>query len=342
MRVVVVGATGNVGTAVLRRLHAAEGVTEVVGIARRQPDASMFPFSGASWHTVDVGARGSVRRLAAVFTGADAVIHLAWALQPNRTEETMSRTNVVGTAHVLAAVAASGVPQVVVASSVGAYSAAPKDRRLDESWPTGGLHTSHYSRHKAANERAFDTFEAANPDVVLTRMRPGLIFQHDAATEVAALFLGNLIPTRWLGRVRPPVLPLPRELVFQALHADDAADAFWRAIERRAGGAFNLAAEPVLTPRVIAEVVGAKHLFPVSLSALRTLVSVAWKLRIIPTDPGWLDIAAHVPVMAMARAEEVLGWQARVSATAALAEMIDGLADRDRVVASDPLHGVRP
>ena len=41
MRVVVVGATGNVGTAVLRALGRAPEVTSVVGIARRRPDTGI-------------------------------------------------------------------------------------------------------------------------------------------------------------------------------------------------------------------------------------------------------------------------------------------------------------
>ncbi|TFI41386.1 epimerase, partial [Micrococcus endophyticus] len=38
MRIVVLGATGNVGTALLERLHAADEVTSIVGVSRRGPD----------------------------------------------------------------------------------------------------------------------------------------------------------------------------------------------------------------------------------------------------------------------------------------------------------------
>ncbi|WP_434156742.1 NAD-dependent epimerase/dehydratase family protein [Clavibacter nebraskensis] len=208
MRVVVIGATGNLGTGVLRRLHTAGA--EIVGVARRMPDASLEPYSGVTWRLADIGAAGAVSGLAATMRGADAVVHLGWALQPNHRERVMHRTNVIGTANVLEAVARAGVPQVVVASSVGAYSAAPKDRPRDETWPTGGIHTSHYSRHKAENERAMDAFEAAHPEIVVTRMRPGLVMHDEAAAEIAGLFLGRWIPTRWMGlATRTPVLPLP-------------------------------------------------------------------------------------------------------------------------------------
>jgi hypothetical protein len=49
-------------------------------------------------------------------------------------------------------------------SSVGAYSRGPKDREVDEDWPTEGTESSFYSRHKVAVERELDRFEADNPE----------------------------------------------------------------------------------------------------------------------------------------------------------------------------------
>jgi UDP-glucose 4-epimerase len=337
MRVVVVGATGNIGTAVLRRLHAEPAVTSLVGLARRVPDESVAPYAGVEWHSVDVGGEVAVARLAEAFLGADAVIHLAWALQPNHDERALWRVNVSGTAAVLAAVARSGVPHLLYASSIGAYSSAPKSRRVDESWPTGGIHTSHYSRHKAMNERALDRFQQRNPSVAVTRMRPGLVFQHDTATEQTHLFLGRSIPTRWLTVARPPVLPLPPQFVFQAVHADDLADAFCRAVVRRAGGAFNIAAEPVLTPELVASVLGAKRTVPLRLRVLRSLMSVTWALRLQASDPGWADLAAYCPVMDVHRARTELGWRPNRSSTEALAEVVRGASVRARYPGSPPL-----
>jgi len=339
MRIVVVGATGNLGTAVLRRLSSSSRVTEIVGVARRRPDTTVMPYRDAAWHSIDVAATPAAERLTTVFAGADAVIHLAWALQSNRDLGRLWRTNVGGTAAVLAAARAAGVPQVVVASSVGAYSAGPKKRRVDESWPTGGIHTSHYSREKAANERAFDTFEAQNPTTILTRIRPGLVFQEAAGAEIAGLFLGQLIPTGWIGKTRLPVVPLPAQLIFQAVDADDVADAFFRAIDRRAGGSFNIAGEPVLTPELIGNALNAARVQPIRLAALRALVSATWRLGLHPTDPGWIDIAARVPIMSTDRARDVLGWAPTTSATQAFDAVLRGVATGTNVDASAPLRG---
>ena len=61
------------------------------------------------------------------------------------------------------AAAAAGVRAIVYASSVGAYSPGPKDRRVDESWPTGGIPTSFYSRDKADVETILDSVRGRAP-----------------------------------------------------------------------------------------------------------------------------------------------------------------------------------
>jgi nucleoside-diphosphate-sugar epimerase len=339
MRIVVVGASGNLGTALLRRAAREQGA-DLVGVSRRRPTPGADPYAVAEWHTIDIGAKGATRRLGEVFAGADAVVHLGWALQPNRDEAAMAATNVHGTRAVLDAVGAAGVPHVLVASSVGAYSFGPKSTRVGEDWPTGGVQSSHYARHKAINERAMDAFERRQPHVTVTRFRPGLVFQPDAAREIAKLFAGPLVPVRLLGLLRHlPVLPLPTSLVSQAVHADDVADAFWRAIERRAGGAFNLAAEPPLGPEQIAAALGVPHTVPLRRQVLRGVVDITWRLRLQATDPGWIDLSTSVPLMSTRRARTELGWAPAVSSTEALRSIVEAFAGNRGLAPSPSLRG---
>ena len=252
------------------------------------------------------------------------MVHLAWAIQPGRDEEVMAATNVDGSHRVFQAASDAGVAHLVHASSVGAYSPGPKDRPVDESWPTDGVPGSTYSGQKAAVEHALDALERSPGAPVVTRMRPGLIFQQDAGSEVARYFLGPLVPTRLLGLRRAPVLPLPDEFVFQGVHSADVADAYWRALDQRAAGAFNLAAPPVMTPERVAEVLHARRVrTPAAL--VRRVVALTWRLHLQPTDPGWVDLAASAPVMDTSRARDELGWVAHQDARAALAEILTGI-----------------
>lgn len=348
MRVVVVGGSGNAGTGVLRALHDAPEVTSVLGVSRRRPDLSADPFQGTEWVQRDValgdGSRDPelVDDLARVFAGADAVVHLAWLIQPNRDRDLLRRTNVEGTRNVALAAAAAGVPQLVVASSVGAYTPVGDDTVRDESWQTAGIPTSHYSVDKAAQERVLDTVERAHPEMVVTRLRPALVFQPDAGAEISRYFLGPLVP-RWLLRPgRLPVVPLPTGLRLQAVHADDVGRAYLAAVLHRdaARGAFNVAHDQVLRADDIAQVLDHGRSVDVSPTLLRRLVSVGYDLRLLPTDPGWLDMAMGAPLMSTDRARTLLHWEPQHSAADSLADLLHGLASMDGL-ASPPMRASR-
>lgn len=346
MRVVVVGATGSSGTAVLRALAAEPSVTSVLGIARRLPDPGAEPYASAEWarfdigreEVVDAGEEGLVDDLARLFAGADAVIHLAWILQPNHDRALLRRTNVDGTARVVRACARAGVAHLVAASSVGAYSPVHDDVPRDETWRCGGVDTSHYSVDKVAQERVLDWFEVAHPEVVVTRLRPSLIFQRDAGAEIARYFLGSLVPQGLLRPGRLPIVPLPTGLRLQVVHAEDVARAYVLAVTRLVGGAFNIAGDPVLRADDLAQLVDHGRLLEIPPRVIRPLLSLAWQAHLLPTDPGWLDMGMGAPLMDTTRARTVLGWSPLHSAEITLEHMLDGIADDAGQRGSVPLR----
>src|SRR3954465_8793319 len=239
MRVVIIGASGNVGTALLSSLADENAVTSILGIARRLPTRS---FAKTDWAAVDI----SRDELASHFEGADCVVHLAWLIQPARDRETTRMTNVEGSRRVFEAVAEAGVPALVYASSVGAYSPGPKDRQVDEGWQTGGISTSFYSRHKAEVENLLDRFEREVKTTRVVRFRPALIFKGEAASEIRRLFAGPFMPSFLADRRLIPFVPRIPGLRFQAVHPADVGDAYRRSLLADVHGAFNLAADPVL------------------------------------------------------------------------------------------------
>ena len=319
MRVVVVGATGNVGTSTLTALAGDPEVESVLGLARRAPEAE---FSKTEWAEADITADDVVPLL----RGADAVVHLAWLIQPSRDLRTLRAVNVEGSARVFRATAEAGVPALVYASSVGAYSPGPKERPVDEGWPTRGVPTSFYSRHKAEVERLLDRFEQEHPGVRVARLRPGLIFKREAGSEIRRYFAGPFLPGALVRRRLIPVVPDVDRLRFQAVHADDVGEAYRLAATGDARGAFNVAAEPVLDPDELARLLGARKV-PVPPSLLRAGAALTWRLRLQPTPEGWVDMALSVPVMDIRRAREELGWAPRRSSGEALLDLMEGIRE---------------
>lgn len=329
MRVVVTGATGNVGTSLLQALADEPTVTSIVGIARRAPQ---WQPPKVRWVQADV----AVDDLRSQLQGADAVVHLAWLFQPTRRPAVTWATNVLGSLRLFDAVVDAGVPALVYASSVATYAPGPKNRAVDESWSPRGAPAAAYAREKAAVETGLDAFEARNPDVRVVRLRPGFIFKTTSASQQRRLFAGPFTPRRLIGRRRVPVLPDLPGLRFQVLHTADAADAYRRALLQPASGPFNLAAEPVVDARLLAGIFDAR-LVPIPGRLARAGLAALWRAHVVPVEPGLLEVLLSVPIMDTGRARRELGWRPRFSARDALEAFLDGLAAGAGMKGAPPL-----
>lgn len=315
MRIVVTGATGNIGTSVLRRLRADPAVRQLVGVARRRPPAAP---PKTTWLAADV-ARAD---LAPVFDGAGAVVHLAWAQHPVRDEAARWATNVTGTTRVLDAAARARVEVVVVVSAAAAYApagavAVTEDARI------GGVATSSFSRHKAAVEVVLDHFEAHHPGIRVVRLRPAATLKREATRSLRETLLAPLLPVGRRGRA--PLVPDLRGVRLQAVHSFDVADAVRLAVRRPdACGAYNLAAPPLLDARALRALGGARTV-RLPRGAARAALDAGFRLGAHPIEPGWLDLATDGALVDPTRAITELGWQPAFAATAALQEVLDGL-----------------
>ncbi|GAA2735709.1 NAD-dependent epimerase/dehydratase family protein [Actinocorallia aurantiaca] len=334
MRVAVIGGTGNLGTNTLRSLAEDPEITQLVGIARRRP---RLEIGRTQWVAADI----TKSDLVPLLRGMDAVVHLAWIFQPTHDPYKTWQTNVLGSARVFRAVAEAGVPSLVYSSSVGAYSPGPKDRFVDEDWPTHGWPMAAYSREKSYVERMLDAFEARYPQCRVVRMRPGFVFERRTATEQRRLFAGPLVPGRLVRPGIVPVVPDIPGLKMQMLHSSDVGRAFHQAVVRPAYGAFNLAAEPVIGADELAELFNARKV-KVPARAVRTLLAAAWGLRLVPASPHLFDLALRLPLMDAGRAREELRWTPEHSSVHALSEFLAGLragADEDTPALSKSSSG---
>ncbi|MGY1618269.1 NAD-dependent epimerase/dehydratase family protein [Geodermatophilus sp. SYSU D00691] len=308
LTVAVTGASGNVGTALLRRLTGS-GAAEVRGLARREPP-DQPPWDRVRWTFADLGEADSEQALPEFLDGADAVVHLAWALQPGRHPEALRRVNVEGTRRVVRAAVAAGVRHVVHMSSLGAYAPGARGQQVTEDWPTTGIPSSQYSRDKAEAERAVRELGTRSPDVTFSVVRPTLVLQPAAASEIGRYFLGPLLygAARLLPEPVAKVLPLPLpQVTVGFIHADDVADALERILDRRASGAFNLAAEPTMDADDLAKALGTFRV-PVPAPVLRAALGTAFAAHLVPTEPGWLDLGLNAPALDTTRARRLLDW----------------------------------
>lgn len=326
MRVAVVGASGNAGTALLRLLDGDDDVVAQVAVARRVPvGRPPAPYARPRWVACDIGADRPdgevVAALTEAFRGLDAVVHLAWQIQPSHDRARLRATNVDGSRRVVAAALAAGVPHLVVASSVGAYSPVSDDALRDETWATEGVRSSSYSVDKVALERILDEAESR---IAVTRVRPALVFQRAAGSSIERYFLGPVAPARLLG-LPLPALPWPAGVRVQAVHADDLARVYREVLVHRRTGAFNVAADDVLRRDDVADLLAGGRAVDVPVRLVRAGVAAAWATHALHLSPGWVDLASGVPLLDTSRVRGELRWRPRWSAREALADLVGGM-----------------
>jgi nucleoside-diphosphate-sugar epimerase len=337
MRVIVTGASGNVGTAVLDRLRWCPEISHLTAVARHPPDRRPDAGSGSAgwgtdgsvpvtWQAVDIGRDD----MDEVLAGTDAVIHLAWRFHPTRDERQTWHDNVAGSIETFAAAARQGVGTLVYASSVGAYAPGPQtigldDVPVDEQWPTHSLPTAAYGRQKSYLERVLDHLENST-SMRIVRLRSAFVFQRAAAPEQRRIFAGPFVPGRLLASGVLPAVPFPRGLRVQVVAASDLAAAYEAALLRPVRGAFNIAADPVLGKAELARLLRTR-LVDVPAGVAHRGVGAAFRLRLAPTEPGLLDLAMSLPIMSTTRARDELGWTPDHSAEDAFQALLDGLAE---------------
>src|SRR3989442_4098874 len=135
MRCVVTGGSGYIGSRLVARLAEREA-TERVVVADIRPPSTFRP--KVRFERLDVRDEAGIRTLLAD-ERPDALVHLAFVLNPMHDEHTMYEIDVGGTHNVLRAASQAGTGQLLVTSSATAYGAFPDNPvPMTEDWPVRG------------------------------------------------------------------------------------------------------------------------------------------------------------------------------------------------------------
>jgi UDP-glucose 4-epimerase len=297
VRYVITGGSGYIGSRLTEILAAREETERIVNLDVRPPAK---PQAKASFVPGDVRDFGAIRDLLGR-EEPDALVHLAFVLNPIRDEARMYDIDVNGTEAVLRAAAEAGTQQVLVTSSATAYGAFPDNPKpIAEDWPVRGQPDFSYARHKAEADRLCQLWAAQHADRVMTIVRPCIVFGPN---------VDNYISRTWKNSSFMPVVDGVEE-EYQLVHEDDVVGAIVGLLDARAGGAFNVAGDGALTWKESAEMIGLKTRV-MSMKVVRRIYAVAWALHAprVESPPGNLNFIRYPWVVSNEKLKAEIGWE---------------------------------
>jgi UDP-glucose 4-epimerase len=299
VRYLITGGSGYIGSRLVERLAEREE-TERILICDVRPPRVFRP--KVEYRELDVRDATRVREVVAA-ERPDALVHLAFILNPMHDEAAMYEIDVGGTHNVLEAASEAGVGQVLVTSSSTAYGAFPDNPvPMTEDQPVRGVPDFEYARDKAESDRLCQLWALRHPDRVMTIMRPCIVFGPN---------VDNYIVRLWTKQPFQADFGLPDPGI-QFVHEDDVVEAISVLLTGRHAGAFNVAGDGVMPAGECAEIIGLKRR-RMPLALMWRFAGAMWKLHQSETPPGNLHFAIHPWLVSNEKLKRETGWQPRYS-----------------------------
>ena len=297
MRYVITGGAGYIGSRLVDFLSRREDTEKIVVCDVAAPRGYV---PKTEFERVDVRDRDGVR---ATLERAkpDALVHLAFILNPSHDEALMYDIDVNGTHNVLEAAAAAGTQQVLVTSSGVAYGAFPDNPvPLTEEDPVRGVSAFSYARDKTESDRVCQLWAATYPERTMTIVRPCIVFGPN---------VNNYLVRLW---TKQPFAADPGTLDndIQFVHEDDVVEAITELLVGGHGGAFNVAGDGLMTSRECAEMIGSP-IRRMPERAYRGLARAMWNVRLSEAPPGSVDFALYPWILSNEKVKRETGWSPR-------------------------------
>lgn len=280
-KILITGAAGDVGSALLRELSQSEdGPDEVVATDVRLPEE--VP-KGIRFETLDV--RGDDPDQVIGRERPDVVIHLASIVAPT-TRDFAHAVDVIGSRNVLTACIAHGVKRLVVTSSGAAYGYhADNAIPLVESDPLRGNPEFAYSDHKRQVEEMLAKARAEVPELEQVVLRVGTVLGAGLENQITALFH------------KPRLLALAGcESPFVFIWTRDLARILQRAISQGPEGIYNVAGDGALGVTDLAGALG-KPVLRLPVWLLKLALGIAHPLKLSRYGPNQVRFLQYRPVL---------------------------------------------
>lgn len=255
----------------------------------------------AKFYKVDLTQPTADAMLVDIFRNekVDTVLHLGQYTRPQRAEAKSHEYEVIGTFHLLNAIAAAGVRKLVAASSTLVYGADPLNPNyLSENSPFRIRKSYKFVADKVEAEQLFAQFRQRHKDKILTVLRFAPTLGPTVHNYVSASLDLPAVPTL-----------LGFDPLVQLLHESDALRAVQAAILRDYSGPVNIVPEDVLPLSTLLFRAGRMNV-PIAHPIAYPMVAAAWAAGISPVPSEHLDYIRYLYCADGELAQKVLDFRA--------------------------------
>ncbi len=297
-RVAVTGASGYIGTQLIRYLDAQDEVDHILAtdIRRlRQKFSSKVQFID---HDVTEPFQELFQR-----HDIDAVAHLAFVLQPGHDADRIRSVNVGGAMNVMGACVGTGVRQLVCLSSTTVYGAhADNLPLLTEESPLRPVKGFIYGENKAEIEARLQDFRTSQPELSVSVLRTCPVLGPNADNYVArSLSRSRLVGFRG------------HNLQMQFLHEDDMSRILAYCLLNGVDGTYNVAGIGSVGWEEMAQL-GGQRLLKLPGPLLRALTGLTWAARLqSSSDASALELIRYPFLASTEKLEREHGLKAKKS-----------------------------
>lgn len=297
MIVAVTGASGDIGSAIVRRLCSLGRIEEVVVLGRRRPPTGQDGVRYVAW---ELGQPWPAAKVGP----ADALIHSAFVIEDTAEQDEAFDANVTGTLRLVSTAANAGVGHITFVSSANAYGLKSGPTALAESDATTDAPKHFYLHHKYLCELAMRSFADVDGDTIYAIARPCMVVGPNMSNSALSTLATKVL-----------FYPHPDHSSYQFIDVEDVADALTQIVSSRVGGTLNLAPDDSMTVREIAATAGHRAIHA-PLWLARKASDLGFALGLTPFSSRWVTLGD--PVMRSERSRAVLGWTASHSSRDAL------------------------
>ena len=295
-RVAITGAAGYVGAALVRRLERVDEIERVLAIDVRpliEPNTSRVAFVR---HDVTVPMTELLLQ-----QRIDAVVHLAFVLNPVRNRASARRVNVDGTATVLDSCVQAEVRRVIYLSSTTVYGAHPDNPPwLTEDSPIRPVDGFAYGEDKAETEALFNDFTRRYPACATVILRACPVLGANADNFISRAFAKPFLVG--ITGCDPPM---------QFVHDEDLSEILYLCLQNGVTGVYNVAGDGTISWSDMVGMYG-RRLVNLPAPLLYGLTAATWKLRLQDDSPAsGLDFIRYRWVAGTERIKHELGYEFR-------------------------------